>query len=76
MASSPESTACQHERLTLASGGFYVICEGCGQTWVARRMGAASDTDLDHAPARTSITPLVGRGVWKFASHEEPANAE
>lgn len=50
---------CTHPEIVHASGGYYLACAHCRQTWVAKRMGADSDTDLDRAPARTCTTPLA-----------------
>lgn len=61
-----EAVKCQHAELHHASGGYYLMCVGCGQTWVARRMGGSSDTDLDHAPSMTCMTPLAGCGRYVF----------
>jgi hypothetical protein len=60
--------ACTHPEIRHASGGYYLSCVRCHQTWVAKRMGADSDTDLDRAPPITCTTPLAfqaGSYVWK-----------
>jgi hypothetical protein len=64
-------SACVHAEIVHGSGGYYLMCRGCGQTWVARRIGADSDTDLDRGPPRTCTTPLAfqsGRYVWTGAA--------
>ena len=59
---------CEHRRLRPGSGGYYVMCLDCPQTWVAKRVGAESDTDLDRGPPLTCTTPLMyeaGRWEWR-----------
>jgi hypothetical protein len=61
-----ETTRCQHSRLQFDSGGYYICCIDCPQSWVARRQGCDSDTDLDRGPALTCTTPLAGQGQLTF----------
>ena len=58
---------CTHGALHHGSGGYYLMCLGCGQTWVAKRLHTDSDTDLDRQG--TSQTPLAGSdGHYAFLS--------
>lgn len=56
---------CTHGELHHGSGGFYLMCVACGQSWVAKRRGANADADLDREG--TSQTPLAkGNGRYVF----------
>lgn len=67
--------ACNHTRLAFGSGGFYVMCRDCPQTWVARRIGADADTDIGIGtttpytgtlePPADSADALVQAARWK-----------
>ncbi len=54
--SSDTAPACKHTRLAFGSGGYYVMCRDCPQTWVARRIDAELDTDL----GISALTPYTG----------------
>jgi hypothetical protein len=53
---------CAHATLRWGSGGFYLLCADCPQSWVARRAGAAKDVDLDNGRFPTCQTPLAATG--------------
>lgn len=58
-----KAAKCEHASLRMGSGGYYIMCADCQQTWVARRIGGESDADLDRQG--TSQTPLWHSATWR-----------
>lgn len=72
----PPGEPCTHGELHHGSGGFYLMCVACGQQWVAKRRGADRDTDLDHGPSRSCMTPLAGgNGRYVFTLYGRRTDA-
>jgi hypothetical protein len=42
------TNVCDHAQLKFGSGGFYVICVGCGARWAAQKDGPMGHPEPDY----------------------------
>lgn len=62
---------CRHNTLRFGSGGFYVMCADCWQTWVALKTGRVNDAELDYERGGDRLF-----GTDLRVNPEEPTNGE
>lgn len=59
-AASAKARDCYHRRLQFGTGGFYIFCQDCGGTWVAKR-GWGADTEIDYERCNNLVSTFDER---------------